>query len=163
MKSIKKYSYGFTIIELMITVAVIGILALIAIPNFLGFQERAKRKAIIEVASSSRAEIHHWMQTVDRKEKGLADFNADGRIDPLEAHTNLLIVPNSWIQSFAAQHGETPLSPWYGTKYLFTVEPFSIPHSGQIVFSTRRGGRELEIRAYEKMGNAIFQEVLSID
>jgi len=53
LKAFKDKLHGFTIIELMVIVAVIAILTVIAIPNFLGLQERAKRRAIKEVASSA--------------------------------------------------------------------------------------------------------------
>ena len=53
---------GFTLIELMIVVAIIGILAAVALPAYSDYTARAKMSEVILAASSCRTNVEEYIQ-----------------------------------------------------------------------------------------------------
>ncbi len=57
----KKYQQGFTLIELMIVVAIIGILAAIAIPAYQDYTVRAKMTEAVNAAAPAKTSLAEYL------------------------------------------------------------------------------------------------------
>jgi len=78
-----KIQKGFTLIELMIVVAIIGILAAIAIPAYQDYTIRAQVSEGLNLAGAAKAAVAEtWLSTgavpADRTEAGMSNLNGDG-------------------------------------------------------------------------------------
>lgn len=62
----REHQQGFTLIELMIVVAIIGILAAVAIPAYQDFATRARVAEALQLSSSAKAGIAEFRETNGR-------------------------------------------------------------------------------------------------
>lgn len=75
MKMIKKAQAGFTLIELMIVVAIIGILAAVALPAYQDYTVRAKVQEAVSLSSPARTAVGMACSEQSLTAAAVADLN----------------------------------------------------------------------------------------
>ena len=75
--NIKQTQKGFTLIELMIVIAIIGILAAVALPAYSDYTKRAKMSEVILAGSTCRALITENVQNGGLSASGTNSFGCE--------------------------------------------------------------------------------------
>lgn len=116
----KTIQAGFTLIELMIVIAIIGILAAVALPAYQDYTIRAKMTEVVLAASSCRTTISEVSQTGFSADPAGDDFGCGEGVTPVSQYVNVINTTADGVIQVTVQG----IDPAVDT-YVVELRPFS--------------------------------------
>jgi len=134
MRRLTSETAGFTLIEIMVVIIILGLLATLIIPNITGYTEKAKREKVrVDIASLEGA------LDLFKADNGFYPTTEQG-LEALMVKPTTGRIPARWMEGGYFKKG-IPLDPW-GNRYVY----FSPGRRGEIyeIVSLGADGQESE-------------------
>jgi general secretion pathway protein G len=100
MSRIRKRDAGFTLMELMIVMAIIGVLVVVAVPSYIGALRHAREAVLKEDLQVLRAAIDSYTMDKEKAPQALDDLVQEGYLravpeDPMTRSTSTWVTDSS--------------------------------------------------------------------
>lgn len=142
-RSMLLFNQGLTLVELMIVIAIIGILAAIAMPAYQDYVERTRVAAAIEELAAMSVTIEHYFQENRVYPTTLADVNLNNKKDPWGTNYQYLNLTGPGNGGARKDHNMVPINTYFDLyskgKDKNSVSPLPPPQSQDDIIYARDG------------------------